>query len=179
MDIDENIRRLLAETEITVHEDSFTIVSIHREEEDEARELSKRMTPFSSLTFDPAEISLVKKTVLIVDDEEMILNVGKKMLEKMSHKVFAASSGKEAIEVFKEEKDRIDLVVLDMIMPEMGGKETFERIREINPNVKILISSGYSLEENTSEILEQGGSGFIQKPFTMKELAQKITELFD
>jgi len=123
-------------------------------------------------------ISLGKKTILIVDDEEMILNVGKKMLEKMSHNVFAASSGKEAIKVFEAEKHRIDLVVLDMIMPEMGGKETFERIREIDPDVKILISSGYSLGENTAEILERGGSGFIQKPFTMMELAQKIRDLF-
>jgi CheY-like chemotaxis protein len=124
------------------------------------------------------DISLSKKTILIVDDEEMILNVGKKMLEKMSHNVFSANSGKEAIKVFKAEKHRIDLVVLDMIMPEMGGKETFERIREINPDVKILISSGYSLGENTAEILERGGSGFIQKPFTMMELAQKIRDLF-
>jgi CheY-like chemotaxis protein/putative methionine-R-sulfoxide reductase with GAF domain len=126
----------------------------------------------------PTEIPLGKKTILIVDDEEMILNVGKKMLEKMSHNVFAASSGKEAIKLFKVEKHRIDLVVLDMIMPEMGGKETFERIREIDPDVKILISSGYSQGEKTAEILERGGSGFIQKPFTMMELAQKIRELF-
>jgi len=126
----------------------------------------------------PVETPLGKKTILIVDDEEMILNVGKKMLEKMSHNVFAASSGKEAIKIFKAEKHRIDLVVLDMIMPEMGGKETFERIREIDPDVKILISSGYSLGENTAEILERGGSGFIQKPFTMMELAQKIRDFF-
>jgi CheY-like chemotaxis protein len=126
----------------------------------------------------PVEAPLGKKTILIVDDEEMILKVGKKMLEKMSHNVFAASSGKEAIKIFKAEKHRIDLVVLDMIMPEMGGKETFERIREIDPDVKILISSGYSLGENTAEILERGGSGFIQKPFTMMELAQKIRDFF-
>ena len=124
------------------------------------------------------EIPFGKKTILIVDDEEMILNVGKRMLEKMSHDVIAASSGKEAIKLFKAERHRIDLVVLDMIMPEMGGKETFEKIREINPDVKILIASGYSLGENTTEILERGGSGFIQKPYTMMELAQKIRELF-
>jgi CheY-like chemotaxis protein len=127
----------------------------------------------------PEEISIDKKTVLLVDDEPMILDVGKKMLEKMSHEVFAANSGKEAIEVLKREKDRIDLVVLDMIMPEMGGKETFERVREIKPDIKILISSGYSQGEHTSEILERGGSGFIQKPFTMMELAQKINALFE
>jgi CheY-like chemotaxis protein/putative methionine-R-sulfoxide reductase with GAF domain len=127
----------------------------------------------------PEETSIVKKTVLLVDDEAMILDVGKKMLEKMSHEVLTAKSGKEAIEVLKREKDRIDLVVLDMIMPEMGGKETFERVREIKPDVKILISSGYSQGEHTSEILERGGSGFIQKPFTMMELAQKINALFD
>jgi CheY-like chemotaxis protein/putative methionine-R-sulfoxide reductase with GAF domain len=127
----------------------------------------------------PVETPLSSKTILIVDDEEMILNVGKKMLEKMSHNVLAASSGKEAIKLFKAEKHIIDLVVLDMIMPEMGGKETFERIREINPDVKILISSGYSQGENTAEILARGGSGFIQKPFTMMELAQKIRDLFE
>ena len=126
----------------------------------------------------PEKISVGRKTVLLVDDEAMILDVGKKMLEKMSHEVFAVNSGKEAIEVLKREKDRIDLVVLDMIMPEMGGKETFERIREIRPDVKILISSGYSQGEHTSEILERGGTGFIQKPFTMMELAQKINALF-
>jgi CheY-like chemotaxis protein/putative methionine-R-sulfoxide reductase with GAF domain len=125
------------------------------------------------------ETPLSRKTILIVDDEEMILNVGKKMLEKMFHKVLAASSGKEAIKLFNAEKRLIDLVVLDMIMPEMDGKETFERIREIDPNVKILISSGYSQGENTAEILERGGSGFIQKPFTMMELAQKIRDLFE
>ena len=127
----------------------------------------------------PEESPIGKKTVLIVDDEMMILEVGKKMLEKMSHEVFAANSGKEAIEVLEREKDRIDLVVLDMIMPEMGGKETFERLREIKPDVKILISSGYSQGEHTSQILERGGSGFIQKPFTMMELAQKINALFE
>ena len=151
-------------------------------------EMTNHVTKGSNLTAErpvepketsvPEEISIGKKTVLIVDDEEMILQVGKKMLEKMSHEVFAANSGKEAIEVLQREKDRIDLVVLDMIMPEMGGKETFERIREIKPDMKILISSGYSQGEHTTEILERGGSGFIQKPFTMMELAQKINALF-
>ena len=126
----------------------------------------------------PAETPLATRTILIVDDEEMILNVGKKMLEKMSHNVIAANSGKEAIKLFEADRHGIDLVVLDMIMPEMGGRETFERIREINPDVKVLIASGYAQGENTAEILERGGSGFIQKPFTMKELAQKIRELF-
>jgi len=148
----------------------------HRIQNSDSPDLKLAATSLKSI---PEDIALVSKTVLIVDDEEMILKVGKKMLEKMSHKVFAASSGREAIKVFKEEKDQIDLVVLDMIMPEMGGKETFERIREINPEVKILIASGYSQGDNTAEILEQGGSGFIQKPFTMTALAQKIKELFD
>lgn len=126
----------------------------------------------------PVEAPLATKTILVVDDEEMILEVGKKMLEKMSHNVIATSSGKEAIKLFEAERHQIDLVVLDMIMPEMGGKETYERIREIDPDVKILIASGYAQDENTAEILKRGSSGFIQKPFTMKELAQKIRELF-
>ncbi|MCG6905586.1 MAG: PAS domain S-box protein [Desulfobacteraceae bacterium] len=119
------------------------------------------------------------ETVLLVDDEAMITEVGRAMLEKMGYSVLTAGSGVEALEVFGRQRDRIRLVVLDMIMPEMSGGETFDRLREISPRVKVLLSSGYSLDERALGILQRGCSGFIQKPFDMKRLGAKVREILD
>jgi two-component system cell cycle sensor histidine kinase/response regulator CckA len=75
--------------------------------------------------------------------------------------------------------DKIHLIVLDMIMPEMGGEETYNRLKKINPDVKVLLSSGYSLEGRTTEILERGCNGFIQKQFNIESLSNKIREILD
>ena len=117
------------------------------------------------------------ETVLLVDDEEMILSIGEKILKRMGYGVMPARSGKEAIETYEKNKDTIDIVVLDMIMPEIGGGEIYDRLKEINPGVKVLLSSGYSVEGMASEILKRGCNGFIQKPFRMRELSQKIREI--
>ena len=127
----------------------------------------------------PREVSRGKETVLLVDDEDMIIEIGKEMLEKMDYKVFATRNGEEAVEIFKENKDIIDLVILDMIMPNMGGGETYDRMKEINPDVKVLLSSGYSVNGEATSILERGCSGFIQKPFSMKDLLSKIRVILD
>ncbi|MBW2565180.1 MAG: response regulator [Deltaproteobacteria bacterium] len=116
-------------------------------------------------------------TILLVDDEEMIIGVGKQMIKRLGYDVLTAGGGKEAIKIYKENKDKIDLVVLDMIMPVMGGGKTFEKLKEINSNVRVLLSSGYSLNNQASEIMTKGCTGFIQKPFYMKELSQKISEI--
>ena len=97
----------------------------------------------------------------------------------MGYDVITAKNGKEAIELYKENKARVDIVVLDMIMPEMGGGETYDRLKEINPNIKVLLSSGYSIEGQASEILKRGCDGFIQKPFRMRLLSRKIREVLD
>lgn len=125
------------------------------------------------------EISKGTETVLIVDDEHRVLDVGKKMLKSLGYKVLIASDGKEAIEVHKKHDDQIHLVILDMIMPRMGGGEAYDKMKDINPSVKVLLSSGYSIEGEATEILERGCNGFIQKPFRMNELAQKIREILD
>jgi PAS domain S-box-containing protein len=117
--------------------------------------------------------------ILLVDDEALVFDVGKKLLEKLGYKVLAARSGKEAIASFKKNIDRIDLVILDMIMPGMGGRETFEQLKQINPGVKVLLSSGYSVDGEASEILKRGCNGFIQKPFHLAELSQKIKSILD
>ena len=123
------------------------------------------------------EILKGTETVLLVDDEAMILDVGEEMLKEMGYNVLLARSGKEAVEVFGKHKDEIDLVILDMIMPEMGGGEAYDRMKENNPKVKALLSSGYSIDGQATEILERGCDGFIQKPFNMKELSTKIRQI--
>jgi CheY-like chemotaxis protein len=119
------------------------------------------------------------ETILLVDDEDIIVSIGEKILKRMGYDVITAKNGKEAIELYKENKARVDIVVLDMIMPEMGGGETYDRLKEINPNVRVLLSSGYSIEGQASEILKRGCDGFIQKPFRMRLLSRKIREVLD
>jgi len=115
--------------------------------------------------------------VLLVDDEEVVLEVGQELLEATGYTVLTAKDGKEAIKVYRKNRDNIDIVVLDMVMPNMGGGEAYDRMREMNPNVKVLLSSGYSIDGEASEILERGCDGFIQKPFTMKELSGEIGKI--
>jgi CheY-like chemotaxis protein len=113
-------------------------------------------------------------TILLVDDEAMITEVGQKMLEKLHYSVLTASNGQEALDLYKKQKKEIDLVILDMIMPEMGGAETFDRLKKINRRVRVLLSSGYSINGQAKEILNKGCYGFIQKPFEMETLSRKV-----
>jgi len=118
-------------------------------------------------------------TVLLVDDEYMFIATSQDILKRLGYKVLSAWNGKEAIQAYKENKEKIDMVILDMIMPEMGGRDTYDKLKEINPDVKVLLSSGYSLNNQVAEILERGCDGFIQKPFSIRELSQKIREILD
>ena len=119
------------------------------------------------------------ETVLLVDDEDLILDVGSEILQELGYTVMTAGSGKEALEIYSANKDKIDIVVLDMIMPDMSGGETYDGIKKIEPDVKVLLSSGYSERGDASDILERGCQGFIQKPFTMKNFSQKLREILD
>ena len=114
------------------------------------------------------------QTILLVDDEDIVRDVGFQMLEAFGYKVYEAASGKEAVKLFEEKQGHIQLVILDMIMPEMGGKEVFEKIKKINPHIKVLLSSGYNADSQAMEIMDKGCNGFIQKPFNMKELSSII-----
>jgi PAS domain S-box-containing protein len=126
-----------------------------------------------------ADAKLIKGsgTLLIVDDEELVLEVGVNMLEKLGYTVLEAHNGTEGVEIFKANQDKIKMVILDIIMPDMGGGEVYEKIKSINPNVKVLLSSGYSVDGQAIELLERGCDGFMQKPFTMEELSGKITQI--
>ena len=114
------------------------------------------------------------KTVLIIDDEEMVLDVGTAMLNKMGYQVLSAGNGLEGAKIYEENIHGIDLVILDMIMPTANGKETYDKLKEIDPEVKVILSSGYSLNDQAAEILDCGCNDFIQKPFNMASLSQKV-----
>jgi PAS domain S-box-containing protein len=115
-------------------------------------------------------------TILLVDDEEMIRDIACQMLEDRGYKVITLSNGQEAVDYYRSNGNITDLVILDMIMPKMGGYEAFLKIKEINPNVKVLLSSGYSIEEEAHDLMKSGVKGFLQKPYRLAELTQKIKE---
>jgi len=125
------------------------------------------------------EISTGTEMILLVDDEDMIVDVGKQILERLGYTVITAKSGKEAIAAYEEHQARISMVILDMIMPEIDGKRAYAKLKQINPGIKVLLSSGYSLSGEAQEILNQGCNGFIQKPFSVKDLALKLREILD
>ncbi len=117
------------------------------------------------------------RTVLLVDDEDVILGVAQALLEAMGYRVLIARDGKEAIDVYRKNWGDIDIVLLDMVMPNIGGGEAYDRMKGINPNVKVLLSSGYSIDGEATEILNRGCDGFIQKPFSINQLSEKIGEI--
>lgn len=119
------------------------------------------------------------ETILLVDDEEMILKVSGELLEHLGYTVLTVNGGDAAIDVYRSEGDRIDLVILDMIMPGLGGGDTFDRLLETDPGVRVILSSGYSMNDQAHGILDRGCQGFIQKPFNAKELSQKLREILD
>jgi len=138
----------------------------------EKEEASKKGTPDIS-----PEIAPGGETVLLVDDEDMVIEVAEEMLQRLGYGVRVATTGRQALETYRAHKDAIDLVILDMIMPDMGGMETYDRLKQEDPNIVVLLSSGYSIDGQATEILKHGCNGFIQKPFSMAALSQKIREV--
>ncbi len=119
------------------------------------------------------------ETLLLVDDEEMIIEVGQQLLRGLGYRVFTAGKGAEAVEIYSKRQHEISMIILDMIMPEMSGEKVFGRLQEINPDVKVLLSSGYSIDGKAARIMEKGCRGFIQKPFTLKQLSEKVREVLE
>lgn len=115
-----------------------------------------------------------QSVILFADDDDLCLDVGVKMLQKLGYEVLDARDGKEALEVFNENKNEIDLVILDMKMPH-NGSTTFSQLKKINADVKVLIASGYTEDQQIREMQKQGCYGFIQKPFSIRTLSQQVT----
>jgi two-component system, cell cycle sensor histidine kinase and response regulator CckA len=126
----------------------------------------------------PAGILKGPETILLVDDEPFILDIGTKMLRQMGYSVLKAGCGEDAVHIFSDNQAQIDLVILDMIMPDIGGGEVFDRLRAIKSDIKVLLSSGYSMGE-AAAIIDRGCNGFIQKPFGMERLSHAIREVID
>ncbi len=112
--------------------------------------------------------------ILLVDDEEMVRNTTKEILNYLGYEVTVASDGEEAIELYKNHKDKIDLLIIDLIMPKMNGVTCYEHIKEIDPNVPVVISSGISEVSKKESILQLGVVAFIQKPFTIDVLQSML-----
>ena len=119
------------------------------------------------------------ETVLLVDDEEIVIGVGQQMLQKLGYTVLVARNGQEAVDICRNKPGDVALVLLDMIMPGLEAGETFDQLKAINPSIKVILSSGYALDQKASAIIERGCNGFIQKPFNMKNLQEKISEIMN
>ncbi|MFO7784328.1 MAG: PAS domain S-box protein [Desulfatiglandales bacterium] len=131
-------------------------------------------TPVESTAEKEVLISLGSGVVLLVDDEETVLDVGAEMLSRMGYTVYKARNGEESLRMFQAEYRDIDLVILDMIMPDMGGGYVYDHMKQIDPDVKVLLASGYGMDEKATGILKRGCDDFIQKPFDMTVLSQKL-----
>lgn len=129
----------------------------------------------------PALLKSMKGTerILLVDDEPSVLAVGKRILEYLGYRVYTANNGEEALTLYKEEGNEIDLIVLDMIMPGFSGSRLFDCIKELNPSAKIILSSGYSLSGQAQEIMSRGCDGFLSKPFSITDISQKIRAVLE
>jgi len=128
---------------------------------------------------DPGELFNGEETVLIVEDEDTIADVASEMLKNLGYTVLIARSGLEGLEIYEKQRKRIDLVILDLIMPGMSGSKTFDLLKEMNPKVKVLLSSGYSLSGEASDIMERGCAGFVQKPYDIYQLSKKVRDVLN
>lgn len=138
--------------------------------------------PVSRRAIEPppaADLQLVRGsgTILLVDDEDHVRAIGARILTRLGYKVLQASSGPQAYEIIKAGHEPIDLVVLDMVLPGWTGRETFQRLQELAPNIKVLLYSAHSIDEDVHLMLEQGALGFLQKPARIAALSQKIAEM--
>jgi two-component system, cell cycle sensor histidine kinase and response regulator CckA len=119
------------------------------------------------------------ETILLVDDERLLEDLGKEMLEKFGYTVLTADRGERALDIYKEKKDEISLIILDIIMPGMGGKKCLEELLKINPLVKVIFSSGYSINGAGREAQHAGANGFIGKPYELRQMLMVVREVLD
>ena len=119
------------------------------------------------------------ETILIVDDHETIWDFLIEALQRLGYSVLLAENGLDAIEIYRENPNEVDLVLLDMVMPKLGGHQTFYKIKDLDPKAKILLSSGYVSEDEVNDLLEQGAMGFLPKPHRIAKMAQEVRRILD
>jgi CheY-like chemotaxis protein len=119
------------------------------------------------------------ETILLVDDEEFIRELGVDVLGRAGYTVLTASNGEDALELYQKERARIDLVILDLIMPGMGGSKCLEELLKMDPDTRVLIASGYSPDGPTKGALDTGAKGFVSKPYDTSQLLQLVRKILD
>jgi CheY-like chemotaxis protein len=124
-------------------------------------------------------LSYGTETILLVDDEKFIIDVARDMLEFLGYQVIIALSGREAIDIYEQKKEQIDLVIQDMVMPVIDGAAVFAALKQMNPYVKVILASGYVYNEKISTVMEQGCRAFMPKPFRLEDLSAKVREVLD
>jgi CheY-like chemotaxis protein len=120
-----------------------------------------------------------KETVLLVDSQTMLLDVGRRMMEAVGYEVMTAGKGEDAVAIYEDQRGKIDMVVLDMVLPDMEGGEVYEKLKAINPQVKVLLSSAYGIDKVAGAVLAKGCDGFLQKPFSLKQLSRKMRAVLE
>ena len=130
-------------------------------------------------TAEPTKFPRGTETVLLVDDEDFVRDFGERILRRHGYKVLVARNGKEALEIYRIEKNNISLVILDLVMPEMGGKQCMKELREINPAVRVLVASGYESGSSPSDAREIGAAGFVRKPFNAAQILRNVRQIID
>ena len=118
-------------------------------------------------------------TILLIDDEEMVLDVGSQLLSRLGYSVLTATSGSEAINIYELHRDHVQLIILDLCMPDMDGKQTYLYLKGLNPAIKVLLTTGLSMDGPAREMMACGCDGFIQKPYRMSELSTKVHEVLN
>jgi two-component system, cell cycle sensor histidine kinase and response regulator CckA len=119
------------------------------------------------------------ETILLVDDEDFVRDLARRILSRVGYKVIAAGNGKASVDLYRQERHQISLVILDLNMPEMDGKECLQALLAVDPQVKVLVASGFSAHASAKEALAAGAKGFIGKPFRVKELLRQVRRIID
>jgi CheY-like chemotaxis protein len=119
------------------------------------------------------------ETILIVDDEKFVRELGEQILTKFGYKVITAPDGEAALATYLKNIEEVSLVILDLIMPGMGGKKCLEELLRIKPGLKVVIASGYSPEDNAKTAMESGARGYISKPYNVKNMLKEVREALD
>ena len=124
-----------------------------------------------------AAIKQSQGTILLIDDDTIIHIIARKMLEKAGYKVVITEEGLAGIDYYRKHQEEISLVLLDMAMPGLSGKEVYQQLRAINKNIKVLLSSGFSQDDRVKEALAMGVNAFLHKPYQIEELLAKVDEV--
>lgn len=120
-----------------------------------------------------------RKTILVIDDEEMIREIAHDMLSHLGYNILLAADGEDAVKLFREKNESIDLVLVDLIMPKMNGMICFQKLKEINKNVPIVVASGIVEISKKRSVLEMGAHGYLEKPYSIKSLKDICLSVFN